>query len=136
MRARLYQHCACMVILLCTAVQHATCHAYFVLVVFMCIRPCEQDAAIYCQVFLPSGGELTSSCTCLVQDNMRVPVPVEWDSRHLVALLELGRVLREYLQGDGVSELPPVTVALMLAQAVPFLMQDGVLLRYTYILGT
>jgi rhomboid domain-containing protein 1 len=61
-------------------------------------------------------------------------MPVEWDSRHLVALLELARVLNEHTtsssaEGGAAFALPPVTAAACLAQLLVFFKPGGVLLR-------
>ena len=91
---------------------------------------------------------------------MRVPVPVDWDSRHLVALLEFARVVSDYMhqhdipftllhtpthsttsssrnssssssshEGHVVPLLPPVSLALVLANLIIFFKPGGVLLR-------
>ncbi|KAF6251854.1 hypothetical protein COO60DRAFT_580622 [Scenedesmus sp. NREL 46B-D3] len=69
-----------------------------------------------------------------IQADSRVPMPVEWDSRHLVALLELARVLNEHTttsstEGGAAFALPPVTAAACLAQLLVFFKPGGVLLR-------
>jgi hypothetical protein len=88
------------------------------------------------------------------QGDMRVPVAVDWDSRHLVALLEFARVVSDYMQqhdipltllhtnthntsssssstteGPVVPLLPPVSLALVLANLIIFFKPGGVLLR-------
>jgi hypothetical protein len=69
-----------------------------------------------------------------LQADSRVPMPVEWDSRHLVALVELARVLNEHTtsssaEGGAAFALPPVTAAACLAQLLVFFKPGGVLLR-------
>jgi rhomboid domain-containing protein 1 len=69
-----------------------------------------------------------------LQADSRVPMPVEWDSRHLVALVELARVLNEHTtsssaEGGAAFTLPPVTAAACLAQLLVFFKPGGVLLR-------
>lgn len=61
-------------------------------------------------------------------------MPVEWDSRHLVALVELARVLNDLTSSSGAEgaaafALPPVTAATCLAQLLVFFKPGGVLLR-------
>lgn len=60
-------------------------------------------------------------------------MPVEWDSRHIVSLLELARVLNEHAcsaSAEGAAfALPPVTAATCLAQLLVFFKPGGVLLR-------
>jgi len=53
---------------------------------------------------------------------MIIPQPVEWDSRHIVALMELGRVLNDHARShDGSSfRLPPVTSATCLLLLLVF----------------
>eukprot|EP00882_Tetradesmus_deserticola_P017382 GHRQ01018620.1.p1 GENE.GHRQ01018620.1~~GHRQ01018620.1.p1 ORF type:complete len:223 (+),score=102.78 GHRQ01018620.1:1019-1687(+) len=71
--------------------------------------------------------------TRILRADSRVPMPVEWDSRHLVALLELARVLNEHTTtsagGGAAFALPPVTAAACLAQLLVFFKPGGVLLR-------
>ncbi|KAF8057102.1 RBL14 [Scenedesmus sp. PABB004] len=60
----------------------------------------------------------------------RVPLPVEWDSRALVAALELARVLRDHARAsDGGVALPPVTAAACVAELLVFFKPGGVPLR-------
>lgn len=66
------------------------------------------------------------------QADTRVPLPVEWDSRHLVSLIELGRMLNEHARssdGSAHISLPPVTAATCLLQLLVFFKPGGVLLR-------
>jgi hypothetical protein len=62
---------------------------------------------------------------------MIIPQPVEWDSRHIVALMELGRVLNDHARShDGSSfHLPPVTSATCLLLLLVFFKPGGVLLQ-------
>jgi rhomboid domain-containing protein 1 len=85
---------------------------------------------------------------------MRVPVPVEWDSRHVVALLEFARVINAHYHqqqqqltqpsthpsssssnsctdsSSGLGPaLPPVALGLVAANLVIFFKPGGVLLR-------
>lgn len=63
-----------------------------------------------------------------------MPLPVEWDYRHMVALLELGRLLNDHARssdpssGDG-FRLPPVTALTCVLQLLVFFKPGGVLLR-------
>uniref|UniRef100_A0A383WNC0 Peptidase S54 rhomboid domain-containing protein n=1 Tax=Tetradesmus obliquus TaxID=3088 RepID=A0A383WNC0_TETOB len=72
--------------------------------------------------------------TRILRGDSRVPMPVEWDSRHLVALVELARVLNDLTSSSGAEgaaafALPPVTAATCLAQLLVFFKPGGVLLR-------
>lgn len=56
-----------------------------------------------------------------MQRDTRVPIHVDWDSRHIVSLVEFARILNDYIRHSDCTELPPVTVGLILANLIVFL---------------
>lgn len=82
-----------------------------------------------------SSGGLCCLChapCCCVTGRLLSSLPVEWGPRHLVSLIRLGLIWKEYARSSDDSvqtSLPPVTASSVLLQVLVFFKPGGVAVR-------